>query len=77
MTEDITDAGKSCNYIIDEYGNTPLHIAVMKNDIRGMIKWIKKISIDKKNKFGETPRSLAVEYDSDLMIYVNADYLNG
>ena len=62
------------NEVIDNFGNTLLHEAVRHNDVE-MIKLLlsHNASIDVKNKFGETPKSLAVEYDSDLMLYVDED----
>ena len=67
---DIETFNRLNKLVIDDYGNTPLHLAVMKNNIPMMVELIKYIDIDTKNDFGETPRSLAAEYDSDLMLYV-------
>ena len=60
----------------DEYGNTALHFAVMRNDVK-LMKYLLKhgARIDVKNTFGESPMSLAVEYDSDLMLYVNVPHV--
>ena len=73
---DIKTFNKLNKNVDDEYGNTPLHLAVMKNNELMMIELIKYFDIDTKNKFGESPRSLAIDYDSDLMIYVKKDYLH-
>ena len=75
---DIETFNRLNKLVIDDYGNTPLHLAVMKNNIpmkdevpsEAMVELIKYFDIDTKNDFGETPRSLASEYDSDLMLYV-------
>ena len=72
---DIEKFNRLNKLVIDDYGNTPLHLAVMKNNIPMMVELIKYFDIDTKNNFGETPRSLATEYDSDLMIYVEKNYL--
>ena len=71
---DIKTYNYSDKIVYDKYGNTPLHLAVMKNNIPMMVELIKYFDIDTKNNFGETPRSLATEYDSDLMLYVENDF---
>ena len=59
------------NEPVDSYGNTLLHLAVMKNDVELMKNLLKQgYDVRKKNKFGESPLSLAVEYDSDLTLYI-------
>ncbi len=72
---DIEKFNRLNKLVIDKYGTTPLHLAVMKNNIPMMIELIKYYDINTKNYFGETPQSLAIEYDSDLMIYVDKNYL--
>lgn len=55
----------------DEYGNTPLHFAVMRNDVEAIKRLLKEhANINAKNKFGETPLSLSYDYDSDLPLYI-------
>ena len=66
------------NESIDIFGNTLLHEAVMKNDVDKIRYLLKQgADVNKKNKFGETPLSLAVEYDSDLMLYVDDELRGG
>ena len=71
----LIDNGIDVN-IRDIFGNTPLHLAVMRNNALMMWYLIKhKAGINTKNNFGETPISLAVDYDSDLMLYVEENFL--